>query len=123
MAGRVVAEVDRLHAGGGVRVLDVLVVTKDPDGAVVESSVGQDEDFGELVSRLFPLRGAADPNGADDPNGATDPDGGGEPTGLWAKAQALSPGDAVVFLLVEHRWARGIADAIDEHGGTVLGAP
>ncbi|MFN2533631.1 MAG: response regulator transcription factor [Pseudonocardiaceae bacterium] len=106
---RVLAEVDRVQASGGVHVLDMLLLTKDRDGTVVQSSLGEDEDFGELVKRLFPIGDAA-------------VNGGGEPAELWAPAQAVPVGTTVAFLLVEHRWARGLFDVVDEEGGAALGA-
>ena len=54
-ASRLLAEVDRIEAGGQVRVLDMLLVGKDRDGVVAKLSVGEDEDFGSLVAQLFPL--------------------------------------------------------------------
>lgn len=107
---RVLAEVDRVEARGGIRVLDMLLVTKDPGGNVVQVSFGEDEDFGELVSRLLPI------------SGAPGLDGGGAADELWAQAESLPADSSSLFLLVEYRWAQGIFDAIDEEGGAVLGA-
>jgi DNA-binding CsgD family transcriptional regulator len=110
---RVLAEVDQLRGGGRVRVLDMALMTRGPDGDIVLSAFGADaaggdEDFGELLSRLLPQRGAP-----------VDGDAGwGQ---LWAHAQARPVGATVAVLLVEHRWARGLFDAIDEVGGVVLG--
>ena len=75
-AGRLLGEVDRLQARGGVRVLDVLLMSKQHDGSIVQASFGDDEDFGALVARLFPLDGGA-VGGPDEP-----------PAQLWAKAEA-----------------------------------
>ena len=108
-AGRLLGEVDRLQARGGVRVLDVLLMSKQHDGSIVQASFGDDEDFGALVARLFPLDGGA-VGGPDEP-----------PAQLWAKAEALPAGAAMAVLLVEHRWAQGIFDLLDEERGAVLG--
>lgn len=107
---RILADVDRLEARSGVRVLDMMIVEKDQDGSVVRSSLGRDDDFGELVARLFPIDGA----------GAGAEHGDGAPAQLWGLAQALPAGAAVAFLLVEHRWARELFDVIDEEGGALL---
>ncbi|CAM3954927.1 helix-turn-helix transcriptional regulator [Vreelandella rituensis] len=107
---RVLAAVDRLEARSGVRVLDMMIVEKGEDGSVVQSSLGGDDDFGELVARLFPNDGAgAEP-------------GDGAPAQLWVLAQALPAGTAVAFLLVDHRWARALFDVIDEADGALLGS-
>jgi DNA-binding CsgD family transcriptional regulator len=108
-AGRLLAEVDRLEASGAVRVLDLLLVSRDRDGTVAQVLFGGDEDFGALISTLFPLGGG-------------EALGGGAPPELWAQAQSLPAGTAVGFLLVEHRWARGIFELVDEAGGVLLGA-
>jgi DNA-binding CsgD family transcriptional regulator len=107
---RILAGVDRLEARSGVRVLDMMIVEKGQDGSVVRSSIGRDDDLGELVARLFPIGGA----GAEHGDGA--------PAQLWGLAQALPAGTAVAFLLVEHRWARELFDVIDEEGGALLGS-
>ena len=110
LPGRVLAEVDRLQLRGNVRVLDMVLMSKNQDGTIVQSSFGEDEDFGELVSRLLPIGGAAAE------------DGDGELAELWAQAQPLPVGATVAFLLFEHRWARAIFDAIDDEGGALLSA-
>jgi DNA-binding CsgD family transcriptional regulator len=106
--GRLLAVVDRLEANSGVRVLDMMIVSKDQDGSVVRSSFGEDDDFGELVARLLPIGGAGPEHS------------GGAAAQLWRLAHALPAGTAVAFLLVEHRWAREIFDVIDEEGGALL---
>ncbi len=108
-ASRLLAEVDRIEAGGQVRVLDMLLVGKDRDGVVAKLSVGEDEDFGSLVAQLFPLGDVA-------------AGGAGAQDELWAWADALPAGTAAGFLLVEHAWARGIFDLLDDDGGSLLGA-
>ena len=108
-AGRLLAVIDRLEAKSGVRVVDMMLVSKDQDGGLVQSSFGDDDDFGELVARLLPIGGAG-------PQHA-----GGAAAQLWGLAQTMSTGTAVAFLLVEHRWAREIFDVIDEEGGALLG--
>jgi DNA-binding CsgD family transcriptional regulator len=104
---RILAVVDRLEADSGVRVLDMMIVSKNQDGVVVRSSFGDDDDFGELVARLLPIGGGG-------------PEHGGAAAHLWGLTQAVPAGTAVAFLLVEHRWAREIFEVIDEEGGALL---
>lgn len=108
-ARRVLAEVDRLEAHSGVRVLDMALVSEPGNDTLVVSSLGADEDFGDLVSRLFP-------------SVASPAAGGGVMPELWRQAQSLPAGTAVAFFLLEHRWAQGIFDAVEEQGGALLGA-
>ncbi|CCH88458.1 protein of unknown function [Modestobacter italicus] len=102
------AQVDALEAHGAVRVLDLLAVARTEDGAVAELSLGEDEEFGALVSRLVPVLNAS----------ATT---AGSVQELWRLAQSVPKGTAVVFLLVEHRWVRGIFTALEQEGGALLG--
>ena len=107
---RLLAEIDRIESSSGVRVLDLMVVSKNQDGSIVRVSLGEDDDFGDLVARLFPIGDAEAEQGA------------GAAAELWGQAQGLPAGSAVAFLLVEHRWARGIFETIDAEGGALLGA-
>lgn len=109
---RLLAEIDRIESSSGVRVLDLMIVSKNQDGSIVRASLGEDDDFGDLVARLFPIGDAEAEQG----------EGAGAAAELWGQAQGLPAGSAVAFLLVEHRWARGIFETIDTEGGALLGA-
>jgi DNA-binding NarL/FixJ family response regulator len=112
---RILAEVDRLRGRGVLRLLDMLFVAKSQDGAIERLAIGDDEDFGALLAAVDPV--------ADGGPGVRAPAGG--PAFDLADAQALAdslqPGTAVAFLLVEHRWAGRLFDAIAETGGTLIG--
>src|ERR1700680_5260233 len=56
--GRVLAEVDRLQGRGGLRLLHMLFVAKDEDGTIQRLVIGDDDDFGALLSRIVPFAGA-----------------------------------------------------------------
>ena len=114
--GRLLAEVDRLRGRGVLRLLDVLFITKDEDGAIERIVVADGDDFGELLSRIFPLDGA----GAVEP-AADDGLSSFDPADAWALAVSLPPGTAIAFLLVEHTWAQALLDTITETGGVLLG--
>ena len=114
--GRVLAEVDRLEGRGVLRLLDVLFVAKDEDGAIQQLAVGDDEDFGALLASVVPLDGA----------GLVEPStgealSGFDPADAWALAASLRPGTALAFLLVEHGWAQPLFDAIADTGGVLVG--
>jgi DNA-binding CsgD family transcriptional regulator len=113
-AGRILAEVDRLRGRGVLRLLDMLFVAKSQEGTIEQLSIGDDEDFGSLLTAVLPLSGenlaAAAPAG-----GSVAFDTGD----AWALAQSLQPGTALAFLLVEHRWAEPLFDAISQSGGTL----
>ncbi len=109
--GRVLAEIDQLQGRGMLRLLDLLVVAKNPDGTIQRLSVGDDEDFGELLASILPVDAA----GLVRPPGG-DGTGGFDRTHAWALTESLLPDTALAFLLVEHRWAQPLFDAIAETG-------
>ncbi len=114
--GRVLAEVDRLEGRGVLRLLDVLFVAKDENGAIQQLAVGDDEDFGALLASVVPLHGA----GLGEPS-AGEAWSGFDPSDAWALAESLRPGTALAFLLVEHGWAQPLFDAIADTGGVLVG--
>jgi DNA-binding CsgD family transcriptional regulator len=114
--GRVMAEVDRLQGRGVLRLLDMLLVAKDEDGTIQRLIVGDDDDFGALLSRIVPFAGA----GLVEP-AAGDGSPGFDLADARALAESLVPGTALAFLLIEHGWAQPLFDAIAETGGALLG--
>jgi DNA-binding NarL/FixJ family response regulator len=114
--GRVLAELDRLEGRGVLRLLDVLFVAKDHDGTIRELAIGDDEDFGALLTNVVPL----------DTTGVVESSGGEGFAGFdagdaWTLAQSLRKGTGLAFVLVEHGWAQSLFDAIAETGGELLG--
>jgi DNA-binding CsgD family transcriptional regulator len=114
--GRMLAEVGRLQGRGVLRLVDLLFVAKNEDGEIERLVVGGDDDFGVLLSRIIPLGGA----GVVEP-AAGEGSPGFDPADALALAESLLPGTALVFLLVEHSWARPLFGVIAETGGALLG--
>ena len=106
----ILREVDRLQGRGVLRLLDVLVLRKDDGGAITRVSVEE----GDLAN-LFATVEALDPESL---FGLL-----GDAAAARARelAQPLQSGAALVFLLVEHRWARPFFDAVTGAEGVVLG--
>jgi DNA-binding CsgD family transcriptional regulator len=111
----VLEEIDRLQGRGIVRLLDALFVTKNDDGTISRVEIG-DDDLGELLSGVVPLD-AARLFGLLAADGAAGL-GAADPRTL---AESLAPSATLAFLLVEHRWARPLFDAIADTGGAFLG--
>jgi DNA-binding NarL/FixJ family response regulator len=114
---RILAEVDRLRGRGVLRLLDMLFVARSQDGTVERLSIGDDEDFGSLLAAVVPVANGdrlAVPASADGSAAFDRAD-------AEALADALEPGTAVAFLLVEHSWAAPLFDAIAETGGMLIG--
>jgi DNA-binding CsgD family transcriptional regulator len=109
---RILEEVDQLQGRGILRILDMLFVAKAADGTLERLSIGDDEDFGELLAGIVPTEPVTVGN-----NGSS----GFDPGDAWALAESLLPGTALAFLLVEHHWAPSLFEAIGETGGTLLG--
>jgi DNA-binding NarL/FixJ family response regulator len=114
--GRVLAEVNRLQGRGVLRLVDLLFVAKNEVGEIQRLVVGDDDDFGALLSRILSLGGAGhvEPAAGEDSPGFN-------PSDALALAESLLPGTALAILLVEHSWAQPIFDAIAENGGALLG--
>jgi DNA-binding CsgD family transcriptional regulator len=112
---RILAEVNRLRGRGVLRLLDMLFVAKSQDGTVERLTIGDDEDFGSLLAAVVPVA-----NG-DHPAESADGPAAFDRADAWALADALEPGTALAFLLVEHYWAAPLFDAIAETGGTLIG--
>ncbi len=115
--GRVLAEVDRLQGRDVLRVLDLLLVARTDQGDIEELSIGDDEDFGALLSSIVPLRGGEGAVPGADGDGAA----GFDHTDALTLADSLPPGAALAFFLIEHRWAGPLFEAIEETGGILLG--
>ncbi len=114
--GRVLAEVDRLQGRGMLRLLDMLLVEKDETGTIQPVVIVGEDDLGALLSRIVPFAG-----GGLVETPAEDGSPGFDSADAWALAQSLRPGTGLAFLLVEHRWAQPLFEAIAENGGTLLG--
>jgi DNA-binding CsgD family transcriptional regulator len=115
--GRILAELDRLEGRGVLRVLDVLFVAKDDDGTISQLAVGDDEDLGALLASVVPL-GVPPTSGW---SSAGDGGTGFDPDDALALADALLPGTAMAFVLVEHAWAQRLFEVIADTGGELVG--
>jgi hypothetical protein len=107
---KILDELQRLRAQDAVRLIDLLFVAKDAQGAVVELEQGDfsaegGAAFGELVRALFGAGGTAQ-NGS--PPSQED---------VWFLADAIPAGSAAAVALLEHRWAVPLRDAIEAAGG------
>jgi hypothetical protein len=113
--GRFVGALERLEAGGALRVLDILVVVSDAaTGSIVASEHrgGSASGFaGALVAlRLDPASRERETRRAL-----------ARPDGLAAElAATLAPGEAVAAVLIGHAWARTLEDAVRRTSGTPL---
>ena len=128
--GQIVAELDRLKEGDLVRVIDGIAVHKHQDGKVEvlrRSDLSDDEaaEFGAVVGALIGL-GAGGVEGAE--AGAElgaaaaaaerrERDQGDDE---WDVLDEIPPGTAAAVILLEHRWAAPLRDAIRSANGFAI---
>ena len=124
--GEVIAELERLHDTGTVRVIDSLAVYKDADGGLeVEhlSNLTQDEaiELGSKIGALIGLgiegeKGAeagAELGAAEAAEEGINVFGGDE----WDVLEDIPNDSAAALILLEHHWAVPLRDAIARAGG------
>ena len=126
--GEIIAELERLHESGTVRVIDSLAVYKDADGELeVEhlSNLTEDEaiELGSKIGALIGL-GIAGEEGAE--AGAV---AGAEEAAVeggvhvfteqegWDVLEDIPNGSAAALILLEHHWAVPLRDAVVRAGG------
>ena len=102
--GEIAGELERLREQDTIRVVDLVVVAKDADGNV---SVGEGEDG--LALRLLDVTDA-DLSHLDAVDAAD----------VWEATEAVPPGGAAAVVLIEHRWAIPLRDALAGAGGVPL---
>jgi uncharacterized membrane protein len=129
--GEIRKELQNLLDAGQVRVIDALAVRKDADGAVStlhESQLSESEqvEFGALVGGLVGL-GAAGDEGIE-AGAAMGAEVVAERGGVFSEEEAWDvvaeiPNDsAAMLILLEHRWAIPLRDAVMRAGGMRLAA-
>lgn len=122
--GQIRAELDRLRASDTIRLLDVALVQKDPDGNVhrlefSDISPEEGEQLGALAGALIGL-GAGGAEGAEvgaEVGASTVADRGLLPEDVWYIEDAIGENQAAAVALIEHRWAIGLREAIRDAGG------
>jgi uncharacterized membrane protein len=126
--GEILPELDRLKGEGIVRVIDMLIVRKDPQERLLVATAS-DLDFEEataLGSYFGALAGlvTGGPEGMERGSlaGAAEMADGHifNEDDVFRITQALEPNTTAVLLLVEHRWAKELYDAVDRANGVEL---
>lgn len=126
--GEILPELDRLKGEGLIRVIDMMIVRKDPEGHVMVATAS-DLDFEEataLGSYLGALAGFAyaGPEGVERGAiaGAAELADGHifDEDDVFRVSQALNPDTTAAAILVEHIWARELFEAVDNAHGVEL---
>ena len=112
--GQLVGALERIESGGTMRVVDGLFVAREPESGELTAIVLSDGSPSRMISRLLGFR-------LDDRErrAATQRAlGGATGDAVQALGALLSPGTAVAAVLVEHKWADALFDAVARVGGT-----
>ena len=115
LSGEVLAEFARLREAGIVRLVDLLLVSRGPDGTL-ETLAAPAELGPELGGLAAALRGRP----ADGDQGAAADDRPDETGGGWSLADAVPAGSAAAVALIEHLWAGPLTAAVRRAGGSAL---
>jgi uncharacterized membrane protein len=128
--GEIIAELERLHDSGAVRVIDSLAVYKNAEGEIeVEhlSNLSESEAI-ELGSKVGALIGLAiDGEAGMEAGAAAGADAAADgidvlsEEGHWDVLADIPNDSAAALLLLEHHWAVPLRDAIVRAGGFRLG--
>ena len=124
--GAIMDEFKRLREHDIVRLVDVLIVAKDDDGNVTQlevSDLPELEEYGALAGALLGLGAAGEAGieaGAEIGAEAMADGRMYDPEEVWVLADQIPPGMVAAIVMLEHRWAIPLRDAITGAGGAVL---
>jgi hypothetical protein len=110
--GEVLAQLQALVEQDIVRLVDLMVVRHHEDGQMEALNVEATPDGGAKVAVLTGLHDGSTGEGPDA--------SGDENEDMWYVADAIPPGKTVAIALLEHRWAIGLRDALQNRGGELL---
>jgi hypothetical protein len=118
--GRLVGALERIEAGGAVRIAGALFVACDPDSGDLVAIDLKSDGAGGIVGPLLQFR--LEPR---ERHRATEralsPDESGVPAEtLRQLKETLEPGAAIVAVLLEHEWAHALHDAVVRTDGVPL---
>lgn len=112
--GRLVGALERLEAGGALRVLEALFVHREPESGEL-TAIDIRGRGGGMTAPLLSFR--LDPSAR---KRATQKALAGSGGTLRELGEGLAPGAAIAAVLVEHTWARAVDDAVAASHGRRL---
>jgi hypothetical protein len=125
LRGEAARELLDLRGRGMIRVLDARLFHRAPDETLTEVDLGplladRPAELANPVSRLLGVNGAGG-NGGLRPQEAFARTAGFALEDLRRLTDEIGPGDHAVALLIEHRWAGRLREAVREAGGRLVG--
>ena len=127
--GEVLAELLTLRGRGLIRLIDLFVAIKRPEGDLevletMDLSAEESEEYGRIVSKLLGIEGMTTDDvvaaATDRTLAAASASLGLDYQGLRQTVENLQPGKAFGVLMFEHTWAIPLAAAIRRAGGVPL---
>ncbi len=124
--GTVLDELHRLSEHDIVRLVDLLVVTKDVDGNVAQVEISDRPElqkYGAVAGALLGLGAAGEEGMAIGAEAGAEAMADGkmyDPDEVWLLAEEIPPGMTAAIAMLEHRWAIPMRDAVLRNGGVVL---
>ena len=118
--GQLVGALERIEAGGAVKIVDALFVASDPETGELVAIDLQSHGAGGIVAPLLQFR--LEPR---ERHRATERALSPDETGVPAETlrqlkETLEPGAAIVAVLLEHEWAHALHDAVVRTDGVPL---
>jgi len=124
--GAIMDEVKRLRDHDIVRLIDLLLVSKDDDGHITQIELADKpelREYGAIAGALLGLGAAGEAGaiaGAEAGAEAMEDGRLYDPDEVWVLAEQIPPGSTAAIAMLEHRWAVPLRDAILDAGGEVL---
>ena len=115
--GQLLGALERVESGGGLKIREVLFVGREPETGEFVAMAAHGRQPGSLVEPLVGFRLDASERARATRRALAAFDRGADPHPLRALAESLPPGGAVAAVLVEHRWADAVEDAVARTGG------
>ena len=112
--GLLVGALERLESGGALRVIDLVLVHRDPVSGELEALELGSDVGGGITGPLVDFRLAVRSRARETERALA----GARGAELLALGERLAPGGAIAAVFVEHRWAETLADAVRRVGGT-----
>jgi hypothetical protein len=117
--GRLVGALERIESGGALRILEALFLTLDSETSELVA-VDLRGDRGGIVAPLLSFRLEPRERRRATERALSSDRRGVSGESLRELGNALAPGTAMVAVLVEHKWAGALEEAVWRSGGTPL---
>lgn len=111
---------ERIEAGGAVRVAGALFVACDPDSGELVAVDLKGDGAGGIVAPLLQFRLEPRERRRATERALSAHEGGVPPETIQLLKKTLEPGEAMVAVLLEHAWAHTLEDAVVRTDGTPL---